>query len=128
MKVTMLLGAEQFAEDVVPENADWIREATKDEAELFQADHPQLSAEDKEGRPYWHVVVETDKAPSIIAKNAVRFLKVFRWHFAIALAALFLSGCSNLSNQRMPMTYGPTEYGRPAYWNHGDCNYNRTHR
>jgi hypothetical protein len=69
--VTILLGAEGCSEAA---NAPWLREATKAEIEVFNADLKESMGGgnlgpitvDGTGRPYWHMTVLGEVAPEAV--------------------------------------------------------------
>jgi hypothetical protein len=75
MAFTLLVGAEGCAET---EDANWMREATVEEAAEFHRQNPMVSTIDGIGRPYWLMTV-TDDAPLEVleyVKTKIRVLRV----------------------------------------------------
>ncbi len=71
---TLLVGAEGCAE---AEGAEWLREATDEEAKQFAAENPKVANIDGIGRPYFLMTV-LDSAPADVLERAKRNLRVLR--------------------------------------------------
>jgi hypothetical protein len=75
---TLLLSPEQLTDSV---DVPWMREATPAEAEAFRDQYPQLNSEDRDGRPYFPVVIDTEHAefPANLRHQVTHSLRIFRF-------------------------------------------------